>query len=379
MADVCEQLNVMETVCADPYGPARRVKAEGGRVAGYMCAHTPMELLHAGGYLPVRLLGRTAGTTHLADAHMPAYACGFVRSLLDEALSGDLDFLDLTVFSHTCDTMQNFAGIWRSCLPDTQVLTLTSPATVGSETGVAYYRSELERGRAFLEFQSGRITDEHISASVELYERRRKLMRHLYKMRRANPEVLSARQFMSVVYASFWMRVEEHYALVEGLMETLAYVPPGEPTSKPRVFVVGNTCPNADYFAAIEDAGCVVADDDMCSGGRAFAQTLPRAGEPLERLAWAYSSSTLCPTKHEPGFDAGHALLARVRESGADGVVFLMTKFCEPWGFDYPHLRKTLEDAGVAVLQAEVETHHPPGAQLTTRIEAFVEMMEARR
>jgi benzoyl-CoA reductase/2-hydroxyglutaryl-CoA dehydratase subunit BcrC/BadD/HgdB len=54
----------------------------------------------------------------------------------------------------------------------------------------------------------------------------------------------------------------------------------------------------------------------------------------------------------------------------------MFLKFCDPHAFDYPYLKKFLDDAGVANILLEVEEQLPSDAQLKTRFETFVDMID---
>lgn len=371
-----EQVELFEAVCADPYRTAREAAARGRKLAGYMCTYTPEELFHAAGYFPVRILGRNSGATNLADAHLPAFACGFLRSALDMALASDLEFLNLMVFSHTCDTMQNFSDIWKNSVPSIPQLTITTPVVVGTEASVVYFRQEIARARRILEQDDGAIADAKLLESIRLYDEHRSLMQRLYALRRARQGCLTGRQMTATVLASFLMPREDHLPQLEALIEALEAAPEVQASPEPNVLVVGNMCQNLEYVAAIEDGGCLMVDEDLCSGRRAFAMEAQEANDPVERLARMYLVNTACPTKHQPGYNAGEALLEKARAAQVDGVIFLFTKFCEPWGFDYPYLKRTFEDAGLPTLLVEVESHQPPAEQFRSRVGAFVEMLE---
>jgi benzoyl-CoA reductase/2-hydroxyglutaryl-CoA dehydratase subunit BcrC/BadD/HgdB len=64
-----------------------------------------------------------------------------------------------------------------------------------------------------------------------------------------------------------------------------------------------------------------------------------------------------------------------VKEKRAAGVVFLFLKFCDPHSFDYPYLKKALDEAGIPSMVLEVEDRLPSEGQLTTRFETFVHMI----
>jgi len=364
-----------EAVCADPYATARAAAEAGRKVAGYMCTYTPEELLNAAGYLPVRILGYS-DSTQRADGLLQAYACSLARAALDLALSAQLDFLSLMVFPHTCDTIQNLADIWRRNISGARNITLATPVNTDSEHGVRFYQSELARVRERLEKWCGPVSDEAIAASIALYNEHRAAMRRLYAVRRANPGVLSARDFLDVVLSSFFMPREEHLGLSKELLAALESEP-AAPVEGPKVFVAGAACQSVDYIAAIEEAGCVVVDDELCTGSRAFAVEEQSCDDPLEALARMYLSRRPCAAKHRPGHSFGRDILARAREAEADGVIFLFTKFCDPWAFDYPDMRDVFEQAGVPSLLVEIEQHVAPPAQFHTRVAAFAEMVDA--
>ena len=106
-------LALFKGVAADAAGYARRWKSTHHRgVFGYFCSYAPVEIIAAAGLLPFRILGDSPNPFR-ADAHLQAYCCHPVRSMLDDALSGRLDFLDGAVFPHTCDTLQRLSDIWR--------------------------------------------------------------------------------------------------------------------------------------------------------------------------------------------------------------------------------------------------------------------------
>ena len=124
--DITRLMAPFESVASDYYAYAKTAAVQGRKVAGYMCSYAPQELLYAAGYLPLRILGRE-GDTNRADELLQAFSCSFARSVLDSALEGEWPFLDLVMFSHTCDTMQNVADLWRAHTPQTEVLIASVP------------------------------------------------------------------------------------------------------------------------------------------------------------------------------------------------------------------------------------------------------------
>jgi benzoyl-CoA reductase/2-hydroxyglutaryl-CoA dehydratase subunit BcrC/BadD/HgdB len=96
-------LNQFHEISKDSFAYARSWKNEtGGKIIGHFCSYTPVEIIAAAGALPFRIFG-SADNVFKSDAHLQAYSCSLVRGALGDALSGRLDFLDGTVFPHTCD------------------------------------------------------------------------------------------------------------------------------------------------------------------------------------------------------------------------------------------------------------------------------------
>ena len=241
-----------------------------------------------------------------------------------------------------------------------------------------YLRKVFERVRGEVEALAGPIADDALRDSIRLYDEHRAMMRRLYAARRAQPGCLTGAQVGAVVTSSFLMGKAEHLALLTALVEALEGGEASAEETKPKVFVVGSVCQDSGFIAAIEAAGCIVVDDDLCMGARSFTFSDSGDADPLDALVNIYMTRPACPAFHRPGFDPGKHILEQVKQAGADGVVFLLTKFCDPWGFEFVPMNHALEEAGVPTVTLEVEQNLPVPAQLRTRTEAFVELLQAR-
>jgi benzoyl-CoA reductase/2-hydroxyglutaryl-CoA dehydratase subunit BcrC/BadD/HgdB len=79
--------------------------------------------------------------------------------------------------------------------------------------------------------------------------------------------------------------------------------------------------------------------------------------------------------KHDPANPRAERLLRLLRTTGAQGVILVLPKFCDPHAFDHVLLARALDEAGVPHLLIETEVTTPTG-QLRTRLQAFIEMLE---
>ena len=81
----------------------------------------------------------------------------------------------------------------------------------------------------------------------------------------------------------------------------------------------------------------------------------------------------------DPKKRRGPMLADLAAERGADGVVACIVKFCETEEFDVPVLKQQMKDAGLPLLLLELESQESASEQVATRIQAFVEMIDALR
>jgi benzoyl-CoA reductase subunit C len=371
--------NTFATVVADPYS-GWAVRYPGRRAFGTLCTYTPEEILHAAGFVPVRLLPSPAPIVQ-ANAHLQSYTCSLARNILEQALQGRFNFLAGVLFSHTCDTMQGLADIWRLNFPSQFVATVVQPVALASPHAQAYLVAELHQVARSLEVHFGlKITDEALWASIRLYDQNRELLSQLYAVR----ERLSSVAVWQAVTAAMLMPKEEHNALLNqviGAMAGDAAIPVGS-APQARLVLTGATLDDATLLEVIEAAGARVVADDLCTGARYFDTSLPqvldnlREADPVEALAQRQLQRLPCPCKHRSLDARAQHLLALATQHHADGVVFVLKKFCEPHAWDYPYLAAALTKAGLPHLLLETEQTTPVG-QLRTRVEAFLEMLHA--
>ena len=145
-------------------------------MVGYFCSYAPEELIYAAGALPFRLFGTNEGI-HLADTHLQSYCCSLVRGILEEALSGRLNFIDGVIFPHTCDSFQRLSDIWRLNITQQFHLDIVLPVKLDTPSARQYFIDVLEKFRKDLGKALGiNITDAMLTGAVKTYNQIRKLM-----------------------------------------------------------------------------------------------------------------------------------------------------------------------------------------------------------
>jgi benzoyl-CoA reductase/2-hydroxyglutaryl-CoA dehydratase subunit BcrC/BadD/HgdB len=221
------------------------------------------------------------------------------------------------------------------------------------------------------------VTPEALTASIRLFNLNRQLLREFFALRRSGRARITASEMQLLVKSSMVMDISEHNAI---LGELLAALDPDDamPADLVKLHLSGHLChaPRPELLDLIEESGAVVVDDDLFTGFRYISTDVSESGDPFEALAQWYlerNDNVPCPTRVTIKVDWDTYLLDSLAASGANGVVVLMVKFCEPHMLYYPELRKALEARGVPLLLLETENQGLPVENIRTRLETFVE------
>ncbi|MCP3954003.1 MAG: 2-hydroxyacyl-CoA dehydratase [Desulfobacterales bacterium] len=371
-----DSLKRFKEIASKPSAYAQQWKTNrGGEVIGTFCSYAPEEIILASGCLGYRIFGTDLAISR-ADAHMQAYSCSLVRGALEEVLAGGLDFLDGTVFPHTCDSIQRLSDIWRMNVTDSFHLDLVMPVKLNTDSARDYMTAVLQKFKQELEAKLEKeISDTDMAAAIQTGNRIRAVMQKIYATRMEFPMILKGSDIHAMVKAGMVMDRNEFLKLAENLAAQLKQEGAGAAFAGKRIVLSGGLCNMPDIYAAIESAGGAIVADDLCTGSRFFEGIIESKPDPLEAIADRYIGRNVCPAKHAGMRNRGENLVRTVKESGADGVIFLYLKFCDPHGFDYPYLKEMLAEQKIPCLLYEMEEQDSAGGQFQTRCEAFMEML----
>ena len=351
-----------------------RIRQTGRKIIGYPCSLAPEELIHAAGCHPIRLFS-SGSSIVLGEKHLQSYCCSWVRGILEDSLAGRLDFLDGTVFPHTCDSMQRLSDIWRMNGRYEFFADLVLPAKLNTLSSAAYLKSVLDRFKTELETALGTsITNADLAASISLFNRIRTHLAAIHDFRIRYPGRIRGSDMNALVKGTMIMDRDEAATLLSDVVVSLPDLPiPDTPVK--RVVLVGSVCDTPDLSAAIEAAGGVVSGDDLCTGQRWFDRRVAEDKPPLTALADRYLERAICPAKHRGLATRADHLISLVNNTRAHGVLFVTLKFCDPHAFDYPYLKESLDAKGIKNMALEMDDGHQNQGQVSTRIETFIHML----
>ena len=157
-------------------------------------------------------------------------------------------------------------------------------------------------------------------------------------------------------------------------LETFLAVSKGPSPKGPAVLLSG-ILPESGILRTLDQLGVRVVDDDFLNGSRRIPVEVKDFEDPYETLVENYLATPPCPTRGSSIQDRIDFLMGKVHNCDAQGVIFCGVKFCEPEWFDVPQLTAALNRESVQTLVLEVEINQGISGQLSTRLEAFVEML----
>jgi len=355
----------------------RRLKTlsqSGKRVLGYFCAYTPIELIHAVGFLPVRIMGGR-GTISAADLVSPAFICPYMRRALEKGLRHEYDFLSGVIQGYTCDVTCGATKIWEQNIGGELFHTIPLPYNDNPDAR-RFFRASIQELIDKMQVIGGRFREESFEESLTLYRDIRELALELYRMRYDWRMPLTASQFLTVVLAGFVTPPEEYRSLIFELLSEIREASSSDIGDSVPVLVSGSLVEEPAILDLLEDSGGKVVADDLCTGLRNFQPPSGEGGDAIERLIDRYINRMPCPSRSR-ATDRAPLLLQLIERSRARGAVFLFQKFCTPHLADHPLLVTELKKRGIPSVMIEMDETGINEGRLRTRLEAFFEMLRA--
>ena len=357
-------------------------KQAGGRLVGYLCSYTPLEVIDAAGAAGVALCGTSDEVIPQAERTLPANLCPLIKSTYGFAASQKCPFTyfaDLIVGETTCDGKKKMYELLDELKP-THILHLPQGRDRAYEREAWYEEVRLLKER-LEELYGIAITDDDLRAAVRRRNRMRRAMTALYNLQAAEPPAMSGVELMSTMFAAtFSFDVEEFTTKLEALAaERRAQYEAGErpvPADAKRLLVTG--CPIGGVInkigRTIERNGGVVVCADDCSGERTQASLIDEEAPDILRAISDRYLDINCSVM-TPNAGRMDNTLKMVEKYGVDGVIESVLTACHTFNVEASLMERAVEGAGVPYLKIETDYSGGDQGQIDTRIAAFIETL----
>lgn len=324
----------------------------------WFCAYTPLEILEASGFRPIRLFGDPENL-EAADSFLHSALCPYVRACLAQALEGKTS--THAVFVNSCDGMRRLYDAWKAIFPDSFSFLMDLPRKT-DRRGKELLALEFRKLLAALESFRGKPVSSH-ELLTACAERERSRLAYMQAA-----ENLAGRARLEM--ARDWQCFPQN--------DLSRSRNSGKPISGVPVLLTGNLLNPAGLISILDQAGARTVWLDLCNGDRAFSASMTPRGESLsealESLAERYLDRHPC-ARMTDGERRYRLLIERVHAVRARGVIYASLKFCDSYIYDFPRLRERLRREGIPLLRLESDYADGHAGQLLTRVEAFLEMI----
>ena len=357
-------------------------KQAGGRLVGYLCSYTPLEVIDAAGASGVALCGTSDEVIPTAELTLPANLCPLIKSTFGFASSEKCPFTyfsDIIVGETTCDGKKKMYELLGELKP-THILHLPQGRDRAWERDAWYGEVRLLK-ECLEELYDIVITDDDLRAAARRRNRMRRAMCELYDLQTSAPPAMSGVELMSTMFAAtFSFDVEEF----TGKLEVLAAkrrqeFEAGErpvPADAKRILVTG--CPIGGVInkigRTVERMGGVVVCADDCSGERTQASLVDEDADDILRAIADRYLDINCSVM-TPNAARMDNTLAMVEKYRVDGVIESVLTACHTFNVESTLMERAVEGAGIPYMKVETDYSAGDQGQIDTRVAAFIETL----
>lgn len=365
----------------------KKIKDEGGRVIGLYCSYVPIELIYAAGAVPVSLCATSEKPIAAAERDLPKNLCPLIKASYGHAITDTCPFFyfsDFIIGETTCDGKKKMFELLNEVKP-THVMHL--PQNNLDEKGYPFWADEVRKLKTKIEdFYGITISNSDLRKAIEDCNQERQHLIDFFELSALDPTPISGLEQFNVKEAfGFQYDIQKkNDELVKRTQELKAYWEKelkGTIDSRPRILITG--CPlggvKEKILAKIEELGAVIVGYDSCSGIRTQMEMVDEnpARDPIESIAEKYLKTNCSVMSPNPGrFRDLDYLIEHYR---ADAVIECTLVACHTFNLESHSIGKYVEQKGLPYMHLESDYSQADAAQFATRIEAFLEIVRARK
>ncbi len=362
-------------------------KQEGIKIIAYL-AHDniPEELIDAAGFFPLRLI--FGGNDELMDAshdYLPPSMCAFAQSCIGlfSIKPNYYKFLELV----------DYIIVSNHCVSDICVSEIISRyfniprlnfyvSYTKNENSLKYFKLELQDFRNQLESIIDRkISDEDIHNSILKFNNFKKELLEINELEISGSEKLKL-IFKSMLFGPDFLND------LESLIQQFKDTP--QPVSNKSKDVLLTGCSifiNDNMIDLIEEGGGNIVFFDTWIGNHYYSQIIESdlidiKNDPLDLLVLRFKNNVYGDHSVPDFLNQKVSVIQKYSENYTKskgrklGVINHIIKFCDHISLMSSFLKDSLQEKGIQVLNLERDYSRANRGQLSTRIEAYLEMMK---
>jgi len=355
----------------------------GGKVVGTFCLYVPEEIIRAAGGWCVGLCAGAEFGYDQVEQIMPRNTCALIKSFMGFKLAKVCPYIqeaDLVIGETTCDGKKKAYELLGE-IHNVHVMELPQ---MKREKDTAVWRSEIVELMGTVEELTGNtVTVESLRASIKEVNDKRRALQRIAAAGKSDPAPISGKDRLLATQVAFYDDVPRFTQMMNALADELDQrVASGEgvaPKGAKRVLITGTpmALPNWKLHDIIEKAGAVVVGEEMCTGSRYYQDLVKEDAATIDEMIDDIAAKYLdikcaCFTPNKGRLDD---VVRMAKDLKADGVIDYSLQFCGLYEMESNAVEQTVRDAGLPVLKITTDYSMEDVGQLSTRVEAFLEML----
>ena len=383
-------LDVMRKRLEERPDELRRARENGLKVVGWVGYNVPEEIIHALGFIPVRIaVGGDDRLVEIGARYASSKTCVFIREIVGAFAENQDPYIqqtDILAFDATC--LQNYrAAEVIEYFFKKDVVVLAVPRNFHLDEAKEYFAHEANEFTRLLEERAGAPLDlAKLAESVALYNDIRKTLKSIYTFQASKDNVISWEEVYDLIQAGDLLDKREYLSLLTQTLDELKerhhHPVIASDDGDSRIFLSGSLIPRGDrkLIGIIRSVGGRIVGDDLWSG------ILPHLDLDIKEISPAgVALGYLNRTPHAalPYLDLESdrrlkKLQERLREFKAQGVIYHTLRYCDPFTFKAKETKNVLATSGIPLLEIHTEYAGSDYEAMKTRVEAFVEMIRIK-
>ncbi|MDO5018038.1 MAG: double-cubane-cluster-containing anaerobic reductase [Lagierella massiliensis] len=368
----------------DGFIKVKDLKEAGKKIAGVFCAYTPCEILDAAGLVSVGLCGTSQETIPIAENTLPKNLCPLIKSSYGFAVSEKCPytyFSDLIIGETTCDGKKKMYELLRDLGKDVYVMHLPQ----GNKRSYAskVWKEEIKLLKEYIEEKFEiEITDEMIRKSVKKSNRLRKAKHRMFELQKMTPPPMYGIDMVKATEGEgYKLTLQDRIDAVEELCNSIEenFNKNGSEVCKNAKRIMLTGCPMGGVMdkvcKTIEDNGGVIVVYDTCSGTRTCEDLIDEDADDI-LLAIAERYLKIGCSVMADNTERVENIQRLIEEYKVDGVVEVVLQACHTFNVEAVKIEKEVRKAKIPYTKIELDYSDTDRGQVSTRLEAFLEMIE---
>ncbi|MBR3398038.1 MAG: 2-hydroxyacyl-CoA dehydratase [Lachnospiraceae bacterium] len=367
-------LNRLKNITMNPKAELKEAVASGKKVIGIMPYFCPEELVYAAGMLPFGLWGAEMQANE-SKQYYPAFICSILHTTLEMGLKGELDDLSAVMIPISCDSLKGMGANWEAGVKNVPVINVAFAENRKIAAGIEFTRSQFRKIQKQIEEIAGRtVSDDEIRKAITIYNENRCAILAFSKAAATHPAEVTAADRCAAIKAGYFMDRAAHTELLNEVTAELENLPASD-EGYLKIVTTGIIADAPRLLDIIDKNKMVIVDDQIAHESVNARYVIPEAEDPVLAMAERLAEIEGCSVLYDPGKKRGTQLVEMAKNAGADGILFILTKFCDPEEYDYVPVKRMTDSASIPMLQIEIDQQMTDYGQPESAIMAFAESL----